>query len=196
MSATTIALPIEKLIQKEKYYTAEDYYRLTPPDNSNYELHNGKIIFMPSPLLPHQKLSNLLSYYLTGFVLKNSSGIILAAPMDVEFDKKNVIQPDLLFISNDRMNIVENNRKIKGAPDLVVEILSEGNTAKAMNDKKFVFENHFVTEYWLINLEKRQLIQYENSDIGFVPRAVLTQNDTLKSLVLLGFELNLSEVFD
>ncbi len=192
----SVALPIEKKgRKKEVLLTADDYEKLTPPDSGNYELHNGKIVFMASPLYPHQRLSNRLSFYLTGHVLKHKLGEILTAPMDVYFDVNNVVQPDLLYISNERLSIIENNRKIKGSPDLVVEILSDGNKPKEMSFKKHLFEYFEVKEYWLINLEKQTLIQYENTEDGWVPRPTLTINDTLKAIVLKDFELPLKDIF-
>ena len=181
--------------KKEVLLTADDYDNLTPPDSGNYELHNGKIIFMASPLLPHQKLSAKLHYWLMDYVIKNDSGLVLAAPMDVYFDKHNVVQPDLLYISNERMSIIENNRKIKGAPDLVVEILSDSNKPKEMSFKKHLFEYFDVREYWLINLKKQTLAQYENIEDEWVLRHTLTINDTLKSIVLKNFELKLTDIF-
>lgn len=188
---------LEKKSRKKEtlLLTADDYDRLTPPDSGNYELHNGKLIFMASPLLPHQKLSAKLHYWLMDYVMKNDSGLALAAPMDVYFDAHNVVQPDLLYISNERMSIIENNRKIKGAPDLVVEILSDGNTPKEMSFKKHLFEYFDVREYWLINLKKQTLTQYENIEDEWVVRNVLSIDDTLNALVLPDFSLALKNIF-
>jgi Uma2 family endonuclease len=196
MTATATPWLIEKKGRsKEMLYTADDYDRMTPPDSGNYELHNGKLIFMASPLFIHQELSANLHYWLMDYVIKNKSGKALAAPMDVYFDENNVVQPDLLYISNERLSIIENNRKIKGSPDLVVEILSNSNKPKEMSFKKHLFECFDVREYWLINLEKQTLIQYENSEDGWLPHPTLTINDTLKSIVLRNFELKLTDIF-
>ncbi len=185
----------EKKLKAEMLLTADDYDRLTPPDSGNYELHNGKLIFMASPLLPHQKLSAKLHYWLMDYIIKNDSGIALAAPMDVYFDAHNVVQPDLLYISNERMNIIENNRKIKGAPDLVVEILSDGNTPKEMSFKKHLFEYFDVREYWFINLKKQTLAQYENIENEWILRKTLGIEDTLNAIALPNFTLALKEIF-
>ena len=93
------------------------------------------------------------------------------------------------------MSIIENNRKIKGAPDLVVEILSDGNTPKEMSFKKHLFEYFDVREYWLINLKKQTLTQYENIEDEWVVRNVLSIDDTLNALVLPDFSLALKNIF-
>ena len=115
--------------------------------------------------------------------------------MDVYFDKNNVVQPDLLYISSERLHIIEDNRKIKGAPDLLVEILSDSNTTKEMNFKKHLYEDFEVREYWLINLKKQTLVQYENTAEGWVPRKILGINDTLNAIALPDFALNLNDIF-
>jgi Uma2 family endonuclease len=176
-----------------KLLTFDDYARLTPPDSGNYELHNGKIIYMPSPLFLHQDLSVALCAALYFFVHKNKLGKVVAAPMDVIFTLNDTVQPDILFISNERLHIIDG--QIKGAPDLVVEILSDGNTAKEMSYKKHLFETHGVKEYWLINLKKKTLSQYENIDSEFFLKNVLTTEGVLSSIVVEGFQLNLSEIF-
>ena len=194
---TTAGQFLEKKSRKNEIVllTADDYERLTPPDNGNYELHDGKLITMASPLLPHQELSAKLHYWLMDYVMKNKSGKALAAPMDVYFDKNNVVQPDLLYISSERLHIIEDNRKIKGAPDLLVEILSDSNTTKEMNFKKHLYEDFEVREYWLINLKKQTLVQYENTAEGWIPRRILGIHDTLEAIALPNFVLNLNDIF-
>ena len=176
-----------------KLLTFEDYARLTPPDSGNYELHNGKIIYMPSPLFPHQDLSVALCAALFFFVHKNKIGKVVAAPMDVIFTPNDTIQPDILFISNERLHIIDG--QIKGAPDLVVEILSGGNTAKEMSYKKHLFETSGVKEYWLINLKKQTLTQYENIEGEFFVKNTLDTEGVLNSISVTGFQLKLSEIF-
>jgi Uma2 family endonuclease len=185
----------KKSRKKEVFYTADDYDRLTPSNSGNYELQNGTIIFVPTPFYLHQRLSGKLHYYLMDYVKKNKSGKALAAPMDVYFDQHNVVQPDLLYISNERLSIIENNRKIKGAPDLVVEILSDENQPKEMSFKKHLFEYFEVREYWLINLKKQTLNQYENSEEGWILLKTLGIDDTLNALVLPNFTLALKNIF-
>jgi Uma2 family endonuclease len=176
-----------------KLLTFDDYARLTPPDSGNYELHNGKIIYMPSPLFPHQDFITDLLLLLASYVKKSQLGKVVVAPMDVIFTPNDTVQPDILFISNERLHIIDG--QIKGAPDLVVEILSDGNTAKEMSYKKHLFETHGVKEYWLINLKKQTLSQYENIEGEFFLKNVLNTEGVLSSIVVEGFQLNMNEIF-
>ena len=177
-----------------KLLTFDDYARLTPPDSGNYELHNGKIIHMPSPLFPHQKLLRRLMRLLSNFTDDNQLGELLCAPMDVIFNENDTMQPDILFVSNERSAIID--RQIKGAPDFIVEILSDGNTTKEMSYKKHIFETHGVREYWLINLKKQTITQYENIEDEFVIRNKIQRDGSLSSLVIEGFTLKASDIFE
>ncbi len=177
-----------------KLLTFDDYARLTPPDSGNYELHNGKIIHMPSPLFPHQKLSQRLMRLLGNFIHDNQLGELLSAPMDVIFNKNDTMQPDILFVSNERLGIID--RQVKGAPDFIVEILSDGNKPQEMSYKKYVFETHGVREYWLVNLKKQTITQYENIEDEFIIRNKINVDGSLSSVVIEGFTLKASDIFE
>jgi Uma2 family endonuclease len=196
MSAT-IAEPRSKVIKRlpqPKLLTYDDYARLTPTDSGNYELHNGKIIFMPSPLSPHQNISMNLSVEMGGFIRQNKLGKLLAAPMDVRFTPNDVVQPDLLFISNEKLDRIK--RIVEGAPDLVVEIKSEGNTATDMSYKKYLYETSGVQEYWIVYPNKKTISTYFLMEDELRFQRTLTVADTLKSLVLTGFEMPVASVFE
>lgn len=179
---------------KPKLLTYADYARLTPPDNGNYELHNGKIIYMPSPLDIHQKISMNLSAALHFHVKNNQLGQVRTAPLDVKLTENDTVQPDILFIKKDRENIIDGI--VKGAPDVIVEILSPSNDAKEMSYKKYIYEVSGVKEYWIINLKKQTLTQYENRENELFLRETYTIDDTLKSLIIEGFEIEIKDIFD
>jgi Uma2 family endonuclease len=196
MSAT-LAEPRSKVIKRlpqPKLLTYDDYARLTPTDSGNYELHNGKIIFTPSPLSPHQNISMNLSVEMGGFIRQNKLGKLLAAPMDVRFTPNDVVQPDLLFISNEKLDRVK--RIVEGAPDLVVEIKSDGNTATDMSYKKYLYETSGVQEYWIVYPNKKTISIYTLMEDELRFQRTLTVADSLKSLVLTGFEMLVAAVFE
>ena len=104
-------------------FTVDDY--MTTPDDKRFQLLDGELILAPSPTSKHQAISLALSSALHQFVRQNGLGIVRYAPLDVFLSEYDVVQPDLLFVSNDRSDIVT-EANIQGAPDLVVEILSPG----------------------------------------------------------------------
>lgn len=182
-----------KKSKKSKLLTFEDYARMTPPDSSNYELHNRKLIFMPNPLFLHQDVSAALFEALYFFINKHKLGKVVSAPMDVILTQHDTVQPDILFISKDRLNIID--EQIKGPPDLIVETLSDGNSAKEMSYKKHIYESTGVQEYWLINTTKKTVTQYKNEDGEFFPIHVLDTEGVLQSIVVEGFSFKISDIF-
>lgn len=173
----------------------DDFVRLTPPDSGNYELHDGKIIEMASPTPSHQRAVRRINRRMENHVEAHRLGELFFAPMDVVFDPRNTFQPDLLFISKERREIV-GDKKIEGAPDLVVEVLSESNTQTEMSYKKHIYESSLVAEYWLVNLKKRTLTIYRNIDGELLPKKIYAENEVAESDVLTGFSIAVADVFE
>ena len=107
-------------------FTYQDY--INTPDDKRYELIDGELILAPAPRRDHQRVEGRLGSRLHLFVERNKLGIVYFAPRDVVFSDTNIVQPDLMFISNERMHI-DTEAEVWGGPDLVVEILSPSTAA-------------------------------------------------------------------
>lgn len=191
---------VEKKIPQPKLLTYQDYVKLTPPDNGNFELLNGQIIFKQTPKPSHQAIRSLLTIYLGNFIIPNKLGEFFAAPLDVHFTEYDTFQPNLLFITKEKLNIIGEN-KIEGTPDLIVEILSPSNdnserNAARMSYKKHIYEVTGVKEYWLINVEKQTLTLYKQIDNELRWQKDIQKNEVLISEIIQGFELELSKIFE
>lgn len=180
-------------VEVEKRYTARDFEKM-PIGPPYYELINNRMVLEPSPEIQHQRSSLSLVKKLDDFVEAHALGLVLEAPMDVELDEDNVFQPDILFISNDRFDIIKDGRKIKGAPDLVIEILSS-NKKYDQEEKKYVYELHNVLEFWLVDVKKKQVEVYENVHKEFVLLQKAYLGDIISSKILSGFEIPTDYVF-
>ncbi|MFN0036115.1 MAG: Uma2 family endonuclease [Saprospiraceae bacterium] len=178
---------------RRKILTYEDYAAITPANNGNYELVNGNIVFMSSPTPRHQRVVRRLSNQLENLVRQNDLGEVFFAPLDTSFDEINTFQPDILFIKKERAHII-GPKKIEGAPDFVVEVLSEGNTPKEMAFKKYIYETFMVGEYWLINLQKKTIAQYLNEEGEFQKLGTFKVSEAVKSVVLEGFQTKLEDL--
>ena len=84
------------------------------------------------------------------FVVENSLGEVYVAPFDVKLSETEVYQPDLLFISADRLTIIA-EQQVNGAPDLVVEVLSPATGYYDLTKKRRVYEVSGVKEYWIVD---------------------------------------------
>ncbi len=179
-------------VSDDRDYTVDDYMKL--PESAPFQLIHGKLTYMPSPKDLHQHISFILGGLFFNFIRKNPIGIFRAAPFDVHFDEKNVFQPDLLFISNERKNILKD--WVYGAPDLVVEIISKGTASIDKKQKMETYGKHGVREYWLIDPDKKTLQLFENQGNKMKEVEKLATGQRLVSRVLNGFELDIKDLFD
>src|SRR3990167_3661381 len=100
-----------------------EQYCLLPEDGKQYELIDGELFMTPAPKPKHQEIVLRLATELDGFVRKNGLGKVFISPVDVILEQHTVLEPDVLFIRQQRLEIVK-EEAIEGAPDLVVEVLS------------------------------------------------------------------------
>ncbi len=177
-----------------KAYTFKDY--LSWKFQERVELLRGYIAKMsPAPTSTHQLISGNLHFNLAYFLRKKPCKVI-AAPFDVYLpsikgEGETVVQPDLCVICD--------TTKIKkqgcvGAPDLVIEILSLGNSRKEMTQKFQIYEMVGVKEYWVVYPYEQVVHQYILEGDKF--RALPIAEKTIKSEILQSFEVDLDTIFD
>lgn len=172
-------------------YTNEHYQML--PFKAPFQLINRKLVYVASPLDLHQKtLSNLHGIFFMHLRI-HKVGVVRFAPLDVHFDEENVFQPDLLFISNERKDIIK--KWIHGAPDLILEVLLS-NKSHDLGEKKEVYGKYNVLEYWAIDYKTKTLDAYLNKDQVMVLKKSYQAEDEVHSEVLKGFSFVLAEIFD
>lgn len=136
------------------------------PEGTLAQLIKNTLIMSPAPLYIHQKILSTLHLLVGDFVKKNQLGEVLVAPIDVYFDLKNVFQPDILFISNERLKLIEEDG-LHGAPDLVVEILSSSTARFDLEEKKDVYERYGVKEYFIVNPETKAVQRFGLNEGAF-----------------------------
>jgi Uma2 family endonuclease len=176
----------------EKKYTYQDY--LKTPDDERYELIQGELLMTPAPNTEHQRISRELGFKMVAFVKDNDLGEVFYAPCDVYLDKENTVQPDILFVSKERLKIIAKNY-IQGAPELVVEIISEQSAYRDTIQKKMLYARFGVKEYWIAAPNEKMIEVYYLADKGYRLTKTYFYNDILKSQVLPGFKLELKQIF-
>ncbi len=185
------------------HYTYADY--ILWKFQERVELLKGKIMPMAAPSVKHQRLSGNLFFIIRNHLNnKNSRCDVFSAPFDVRLplpanrvkDNKfdTVVQPDLCVICDeDKLD----EKGCIGAPDLVVEILSLGNSKKEMKAKYELYESAGVMEYWVIDPEHNLAFCYylDPKTQKYIPSLAFTDEDLIESKVLEGLVLNLEELF-
>lgn len=134
------------------------------------EIINGEKRVAPSPFGFHQKTIYKIARLIQDYLDKNPIGELYLSPLDVIFEENvNRLQPDLIFIKNENLGIVQD--WIRGVPDLLVEVVSKGTHTRDTVDKKDIYEKYGVSEYWLVYPETKTLevftLVHENYEILF-----------------------------
>ena len=172
--------------------TYEDYCKTS--DDERWELLDGELVMAPSPNVPHQDLSGNLFVLLKLFVDRMELGRAFHAPLDVVLSDTSVVQPDLLFVSNERTDILT-DANIQGAPDLVVEILSPSTTSRDWRIKLDLYAQHGVREYWIVDPDSQRVWVMAGGDGALDEVGNYARGDTLTSPTLTGFSAPLDQVF-
>ena len=128
------------------------------------------------------------------FVTENRLGRVYQAPFDVVLSNMDVVQPDLLFVSNARAHVVT-AANVQGAPDLVVEILSPSTAERDRTLKRRLYARHGVSEYWIVDTEARSVTVLLLREGGFEVAGTYGEGDILTSPTLPGFELRVDDIF-
>jgi len=179
-------------IPKKKKCTYEDYAKL--PEGASYQLIGGELIMTPAPTPYHQYISGNIYSILKEFVEKNNLGQLYYSPIDVYFEETETYQPDIIFISKERLNIIKET-KIEGAPDLVIEILSPATAYYDLRKKFKIYEKHGVKEYWIVDPEEKSIEIYINEKQKFILVETKNKTGTIKSQLLKNFEIELEKIF-
>lgn len=172
--------------------TYEDY--LKTPDDERYELLDGALIVPPPPNTAHQSVQAELGWRMARFIRERGLGHLFFAPTDVVLSRTDVVQPDLLFISSERVDIIT-PANIQGAPDLIVEIRSESTAERDESFKRQLYANFGVKEYWLVDPEAATISILLLGEYGYDEAATYTLGQTLTSPMLDGLLINLDDLF-
>ena len=179
------------------YFTYSDVENLPEwPDSELLEILMGELFVVPSPTIDHQRISKNIYNLLNEYLIKNNGGEIFYSPIDVILSEENVVIPDLLFISNKNKGIIS-KKNIIGTPDLIIEILSKNRT-RDLVEKKKIYKKYKVKEYWIIDIEKKQVYVNTliNSDFKEKTYKNLDENIQTNIPELANIELDLEIIFE
>ncbi len=178
-------------------FTYEDYKSLPFSETKRYELLGGELIVVPSPGFEHQRISWELGFRLSEFVRRHRLGMVLYAPLDVVLGKgedREVVQPDILFISEHRRRIIH-PQEIRGAPDLIVEILFPSTADYDRRYKRTLYARHGVQEYWIVDPQEKTIEVLTLGERGYERAGLYHKGETLESPLLQGLQIPLDQIF-
>lgn len=179
-------------IGPEKKLTYADYLKID--DERRYELIEGELVLTPSPGFFHQYVAANTEAILRAYVEKNGLGVVIIAPFDVVLAEDVVLQPDVLFLSRERFHLLT-EECLKGAPDLVVEVLSPSSGRRDRLKKSRLYFRHGVKEFWLVDPAAQTVEVFNAGEKGWLLSGAYGPEDNLASLLLPGLEAPGAEIF-
>ena len=180
------------MINVKTRLTYADY--LKTPDDERYELLNGELVMAAAPLLYHQYILRKLLNKMSDYIDERNLGELYSSPADVILSDTDVVQPDLLFVSSHRSHILT-RENVRGAPDLVVEILSPATAERDRTIKLDLYAQHRVKEYWIVDSDARTITILVRRESRFEVAGIYGEGQTLRSPTLAGFTIELDGIF-
>ena len=174
-----------------------DDFVLFPDDGKRHELIDGEHYVTPSPNTRHQQISGNLYLLVRAWLEEHSVGQVFYAPYDVVFTQFDIVEPDLVYLSNERAAQVITAQHARGVPELVIEIGSPSTRKRDETIKRRLYERAGVSEYWVVDPEIDVIRVYRRGDAGFGRPAELSRDagDVLTTSLLPGLELPLVRIF-
>ena len=176
--------------------TGADYLRLTPPSHRGvrYQLIEGELVKMAGADDAHQVFIGELYIEVRTQTRALGLGETRLPPFDVYIDEHNTFQPDLLFVSSDRRDIIS-SRGVTGSPDLVVEVLSESTRRRDLEVKLPVYGRNGVREMLAVDLDAETVSKYVGDGQSMTLERVYAADDVLTSEAMPCVSIDLSPIF-
>ena len=171
--------------------TVEDFMSL--PEGARAELIEGEIYVSPSPRPWHQIVLLNIATAFRAFVLSGRFGQTFVAPLDVHLPSGDIVQPDVIFVSNANQSIIQD--WIRGTPDLLVEVISPGSPERDRIVKRRLYAENGVKEYWIVDPEARSVEVLTVADGAYVSHGYFEGEGAVTSRVLGDLSLPLAEIF-
>src|SRR5262245_15039865 len=176
--------------------TYDDFVRF-PDDGQRHELIDGEHYVTPSPNIKHQTVSINLTVLIGSWLERNPLGRLFHAPLDVVFSNFDVVEPDLLYLSNARAAEALTPQHVRGVPELVIEIGSPSTRKRDDTIKRRLYERAGVAEYWVVDPELDAIRVYRRDGDTFerVTELSADAGDSLATPLLPGLVIQVSRVF-
>lgn len=175
-------------------YTYEDYENF-PDDGNRYEIIDGEVYVTAAPFEAHQWAVGEVQAILRDHVRKHHLGRVYPAPLAIFLGPNDVYEPDVLYIARDRLRIIDGIGRVRGAPDLCIEVASP-STRERDRTVKFERYAHFgVQEYWIVDPDPQTVEVFVLDGGEYRLLAMAETGDYVRSRIFPGLELRASMLF-
>ncbi len=175
-------------------FSYEDLQHI-PPDRNRYEIVDGELFVTPAPIPLHQRIVMNLGAHLWNHARAHHLGEVFVAPLDVVFTSETVLEPDIIFVSRARLQII-GEKYLAGPPDLVVEVLSKSSSRLDRDIKPKQYARYGVPEFWRIDPEAKtvEIFRLQGKEYELAQR--LEFGDTIASPLFPGLNLPVSSLWE
>lgn len=175
-------------------WTYEDWWRL-PDDGYRYEVLDGVLYVAPPPGTEHQRTLSPLGSRMNVHAMSHNLGEVIFAPCAVRLPNQPVpVQPDIFFVQKERLALFE-KQEFKGAPDLIIEMLSPTNWVYDRKEKYEAYEKAGVREYWIADYRAKTVEVFALEEGHFVLLGKWGPGEHARSRVLAGYEIAIDDMF-
>src|SRR2546425_10038344 len=136
-----------------KKLTYADYEKMAP-DGFRHEIIDGEEYSTPAPNLDHQTAVGKAFRLIANHVAARKLGRVFVAPTDVVLSEHDIVEPDIVFVAEKNLSILS-EKNIRGAPDLVIEVLSSSTASEDRGRKRATYDRSGVSEYWMLDPQGR-----------------------------------------
>ena len=154
-----------------------------PEDGRRYELYDGEVFVVPSPLPRHQIVADNLGQAL-GAYARAGGGLLLLSPIDIVFSQYDVVQPDLVFFQPSRRHLVQLDAPVRHGADLAVEVLWPSTAATDRGKKMRMLARYGVPEYWIVDPIRETIEIYTLAARAYSLAQTVGTSDSLRSPLL------------
>jgi Uma2 family endonuclease len=166
-----------------------------PDDGRRYELYDGEVIVVPSPVPRHQRIVLNLAWILREYE-ERAGGLVFAAPLDIVFDEHNVVQPDVLYFREEQRPFVPMDAAAHATPDLAIEVLSRRTAVRDRGRKMQLLARFAVPEYWIVDPDSEAIEIYALHGAAYDRMATAGAGQDAQSATLTGLSFPVARVFE
>ncbi len=181
-------------VPKTKTRITYEQYRALPEDGKRYEVIAGELIMTAAPLIDHQRISRNLQFVLETYIRANNWGEMFNAPVELYLSEEDFVEPDLICVSRARHKIIT-DKNIKGAPDLIVEILSPSTTRYDRVLKMNTYARHQVPHYWIVDPAAHTLEAFELEKGNYRLVAAHAEDENFQPVLFPNLTISLAELW-
>jgi len=178
-------------LQDQAKLTYEDFV-LFPDDGKRRELIDGQLHVTPSPLVRHQVVAGMIYYLILSHLEAHGGGQVFIAPLDVLLSDVDIVEPDVIFVSDSDSDVIT-TKNLKGPPTLLVEVLSDARRDRGL--KRDLYGKAGVAEYWIVDAQADRVEIYRSAGGRYGEPEILTPGETFKTKHLPGLEIDLTILF-